>query len=157
MTAKPNYIFSSIWNKIKNDSKIREYLGITIDTPLKEVREQILPSLPIDYIKLPKIAILGKVNARTCPSIPFLDEVTFQVHVVTYDSDYLLNIEILEYIRDLIDEQTLPVEPDYGLAYWSGFHWLNEGNLSTTTPDTYDYYHSYKTEILRQFSSKLGA
>jgi hypothetical protein len=153
---KSNYIFSSIWKIISVDEIILNYLGLTVETDLRTVRKSILPNLPIDYNDFPKITILGKVNGRECPSMPFMDEIQFQVHALTYDGTYSLNLGILERVRELIDTETFPLESDSGLCYWSGFWWLNEGKLPTISPDTYDYYHTYKTELYRKFNKRQG-
>jgi hypothetical protein len=157
MEMKSNYIFNSIWKVLSNNEEILSYLNLDIYTDKKVVRQSILPNLPMDYNDLPKITILGKVNGRECPSMPFMDEIQFQIHALTYDESYSLNLGILEHIRELIDTETFPLESDSGLCYWSGFWWLNEGKLPTISPDTYDYYHTYKTELYRKFSKRHGA
>lgn len=157
MVMKENYIFSVIWKQLSVNEDILKCLGYDIYTDKKIVRRSILPSLPLAYLDLPKITVLSNINARQSESIPYMDEIQFQIHAITYDETYALNIKILEYIRELIDTQVFPLDEDSGLCYWSGFWWLNEDKLSTTTPDTYDYYHTYKTEVLRKQSNRLGA
>lgn len=156
MIMKPNYIFSAIWKVISNNEDILKYLGMDISTNKKIVRQRILPNLPTEYNNLPVITVLGRVNGRESPSMPFMDEIQFQIHALTYDSSYTENIGILEQIRELIDNETLPLEEDSGIAYWSGFRWLNEGKVPDISPDVYNYYHTYQTELYRSFSKRSG-
>ncbi len=167
-------VWRVLWKVLSNDTIILNGLGFTDKTPKQEVRERILPNIPVDYLfqlanpvpepitldglntGLPKIILQAGYSTDEHRQIPFLEDVNIEVHVWSKDETYAQNELLINRIRTLIEEETFQIEKAVDdVYYWSCFEHQTTAVLPLYVSDLYIMYSAYTVAVTPGNAKKI--